>query len=100
MTNLRVLSLGAGVQSTTVALMIEAGEIPMVDAAIFADTMAEPLAVYKHLKWLKNQLSFPVHIISKGDLKQTIINAVDGNKFLNIPLFTVNKETGKKGLLR
>ena len=37
-TNLRVLSLGAGVQSSTLALMIEKGEIPMVEAAIFADT--------------------------------------------------------------
>tara|TARA_Y100000004_G_scaffold56621_1_gene62990 strand:- start:841 stop:966 length:126 start_codon:yes stop_codon:yes gene_type:complete len=32
--NLRVLSLGAGVQSSTLALMIEKGEIPMVDCAI------------------------------------------------------------------
>jgi hypothetical protein len=37
---LRVLSLGAGVQSTTVALMIEKGEIPKVDCAIFADVKA------------------------------------------------------------
>ena len=41
-TKLRILSLGAGVQSSTLALMIEKGEIPMVDAAIFADTMGEP----------------------------------------------------------
>ena len=41
-TNLRVLSLGAGVQSSTLALMIEKGEIPMVEAAIFADTGGNP----------------------------------------------------------
>ena len=36
---LRVLSLGAGVQSTTLALMAAHGEIgPMPDCAIFADT--------------------------------------------------------------
>ena len=35
---LRVLSLGAGVQSSTVALMIHHKELPMVDCAIFADT--------------------------------------------------------------
>jgi len=35
---LRVLSLGAGVQSTTLALMAAHGEIgPMPDCAIFAD---------------------------------------------------------------
>ena len=51
-TNLRVLSLGAGVQSSTLALMIEKGEIPMVEAAIFADTGGEPAVVYKWLDWL------------------------------------------------
>ena len=54
---LRILALGAGVQSTTLALMIEKGEVPMVDAAIFSDTMAEPRRVYSHLDWLeKNYL--------------------------------------------
>ena len=41
MSDLRILSLGAGVQSSTLALMIEKGKIPMVDAGIFADTQAE-----------------------------------------------------------
>lgn len=40
---LRALSLGAGVQSTTMALMAAHGEIgPMPDCAIFADTGWEP----------------------------------------------------------
>lgn len=44
---LRALSLGAGVQSTTMALMAAHGEIqPMPDCAIFADTGWEPKAVY------------------------------------------------------
>lgn len=66
---LRVLSLGAGVQSTTLALMAAHGEIgPMPDCAIFADTGWEPAAVYEHLAWLRspNVLPFPVHIISGG----------------------------------
>lgn len=47
---LRILSLGAGVQSTTLALMAAHGEIgPMPDCAIFADTGWEPKAVYEHL---------------------------------------------------
>tara|TARA_Y100001937_G_C7037190_1_gene292938 strand:+ start:38 stop:844 length:807 start_codon:yes stop_codon:yes gene_type:complete len=98
---LRVLSLGAGVQSTTLALMIEKGEVPMVDCAIFADTMAEPKKVYDHLNWLQKQLSYPLYKISYRNLKQDIIDAVDGKyKFMSIPLFTRNAETGKKGLLR
>lgn len=101
MVDLRVLSLGAGVQSTTLALMIEHGELPIVDCAIFSDTMSEPKKVYEHLDWLKSKISYPLHIVSKGNLRQDIIDAVDGKyKFMSIPLFTKNAETGKKGLLR
>jgi hypothetical protein len=47
---MRILSLGAGVQSTTMALMAAVGEIAdKPDAAIFADTGWEPKAVYDHL---------------------------------------------------
>ena len=57
MTMLRVLSLGAGVQSTTLALMAAHGEItPMPERAIFADTQAEPAAVYEHLRWLMSPM--------------------------------------------
>lgn len=61
---LRVLSLGAGVQSTTLALMAARGEIEAPDCAIFADTGDEPAAVYKHLAWLMSPgvLPFPIHI--------------------------------------
>ena len=42
---LRALSLGAGVQSTTMALLAAHGEVgPMRDCAIFADTGWEPRA--------------------------------------------------------
>lgn len=56
-----VLSLGAGVQSSTLALMAARGEItPMPDFAVFADTGWEPRAVYEWLDWLETQLPFPV----------------------------------------
>jgi hypothetical protein len=55
---LRVLSLGAGVQSTTMALMAAHGEVgPMPDCAIFSDTGWEPNAVYQHLAWLMSPTS-------------------------------------------
>ena len=57
MSDLRILSLGAGVQSSTLALMIEKGEIPMVDAGIFADTQAESKETMEFLNWLKSKLS-------------------------------------------
>jgi hypothetical protein len=66
---LRILSLGAGVQSTTLALMAAHGEIGHVDCAIFADTQWEPRAVYVHLGWLasSNVLPFPIHIVFEDD---------------------------------
>ncbi len=89
---LRVLSLGAGVQSTTLALMAARGEIgPMPDAAIFADTGAEPAAVYRHLDWLEGQLPFPVHRVSAGNLRDEIIGAMNGSNRMDArpPFFTI-----------
>ena len=99
--NLRILSLGAGVQSSTLALMIEKGEIPMVDAAIFADVGAEPKKVIKWLDFLKKKVSFPVYIVQWRNLKQDIIDASKGEyKSFSAPFFTQNIITGKKGMIR
>ena len=52
-----VLSLGAGVQSSTLALMCEIGQItPKPDLAVFADTQAEPQEVYDWLARTKNKI--------------------------------------------
>lgn len=78
---LRVLSLGAGVQSTTLALMAAHGEIgPMPDHAIFADTGAEPAAVYEQVKWLRsgNVLPFPINGVSAGNLQADVEGAAAG----------------------
>ena len=101
MNKLRVLSLGAGVQSSTLALMIEKGEIPMVDCAIFSDVGAEPQKVYDWLEYLKSQLSYPVHTVQWRNLKDDIIAAANGEyKGFTAPYFSKNLETGKKGMLR
>lgn len=68
---INVISLGAGVQSSTMALMAAHGEItPMPDCAIFADTGAEPKAVYDHLEDLIKKLPFTVHLVTAGDLEK------------------------------
>jgi hypothetical protein len=90
---LRVLSLGAGVQSTTLALMAAHGEItPMPDCAIFADTQWEPSAVYDHLAWLMspNVLPFPIHVVSGGNLRTDLLRAASGERWTSIPAFTRN----------
>ena len=91
MRTLRVLSLGAGVQSSTLALMIEEGLIPMVDCAIFADTQAESQETYKFLDWLKEKLSYPVHVITHGNLTDNLINT----NFPVAPVFTKDEDTNE-----
>jgi hypothetical protein len=76
---IHIISLGAGVQSSTMALMAASGEITtMPTAAIFADTGAEPRKVYEWLDWLETQLPFPVHRVGPGDLRETIVAAMTG----------------------
>jgi hypothetical protein len=84
---MRILSLGAGVQSSTLALMIAHGEVPMVDAAIFADTGWEPKKVYTWLDWLEKQLPFPVHRVAAGNLRDDIIAGTNstGQTFRSVP---------------
>jgi hypothetical protein len=104
-TDFTFLSLGAGVQSSTIALMAKHGEItPMPDAAIFADTQAEPASVYKWLDWLEPQLPFPVIRVTRGDMTSEsliIKDRKDGtgrwSKSL-IPAFIQNKD-GSKGIM-
>lgn len=99
------LSLGAGVQSSTLALMAAAGEVgPMPKGAIFADTQAEPASVYKWLDWLEKQLPFPVYRVTKGSLTEdsvTIHNREkDGKPYARslIPAFVL-KRNGELGIL-
>ena len=97
---LTVISLGVGVQSSTMALMSAKGVLPKVDCAIFADTGYEPKKVYEYLEWIKTQLPFPVYTVAKGNIKNDMIGSIDnGTRFPTAPFFTRNAETGKKGML-
>lgn len=100
-----ILSLGAGVQSSTLALMAAEGEItPMPDCAIFADTQSEPAAVYEWLNWLEKKLPFPVYRVTQGSLYQDELrirrSGKSGKLYLkgSIPAFVL-KADGGKGLL-
>lgn len=93
MTDLRVLSLGAGVQSSTVALMMVEGEIELPDIAIFADTQWEPAAVYEQLGWLESLLPFPVRRVTAGSVRDDALDPT--RSFVSIPLFFDND--GKRG---
>ena len=100
-----IISLGAGVQSSTMALMAACGELtPMPDCAIFADTQGEPRAVYEWLDWLEKQLPFPVYRVSKGNLAEMSLivrrskNGKNYTKF-NVPAFML-APNGSKGITR
>ena len=100
-----VISLGAGVQSSTLALMAAVGEVlPMPLAAIFSDTQAEPGGVYKWLDWLEKQLPYPVYRVSQGNLEKADLRIRTSKKSGKIyrsnmiPAFTLT-EDGKRGIL-
>ncbi len=87
---LRVLSLGAGVQSTALALMAARGVFTeKIDAAIFADTGWEPKAVYKQVDWLRTQLPFPILIASTGNIRIDILarREFSQGRYASIPWF-------------
>lgn len=96
---LRILSLGAGVQSSTVLLMSLAGELPRLDAAIFADTGWEPAAVYTHLEQLEEAAQaagVPVYRVGVGGIRADAIGA----GFVHIPAYTPTGGMGKRQCTR
>ena len=100
---IRSISLGAGVQSTVLALMADRGEhgLPRPDVAVFADTGWEPPHVYEHLDWLESQLSFEVVRVDNGNLRENIMEGINprGKPYLTIPAFLVNPD-GSSALAR
>ncbi len=104
----RILSLGAGVQSTCVLLMSCKGILPRLDCAIFADTQWEPKEVYTHLEWLKKEAEdygIPVHIVTAGNLRKDAIDfrmnrvSDDGKRYASMPVFVKNPD-GSGGIVR
>lgn len=100
---MHLLSLGGGVQSSTLALMAAHGEVsglPTPAAAIFADTQDEPDSVYQWLDWLEGAIAaaphpFPVHRVTAGRLSTNSLKmkrTKDGRLFSSshIPVFTRN----------
>lgn len=96
---LRVLSLGAGVQSSTLLLMAVHGEL-QIDRAIFADTQWEPRAVYDWLETLMpiaERAGIPIDVVSTGNIRERALAA--STRFASMPLYARNEE-GKPGMLQ
>ena len=104
----RALSLGAGVQSSVLALLLSRSDPRLMelgyskpDAAVFADTGWEPEYVYVHLAWLEEQLDYPLIRVSSGDIRANLRKGLtaSGHRFVDVPFYLVD-ENGKKGMLR
>jgi hypothetical protein len=103
-----ILSLGAGVQSTTVYLLALEGKLP-ITAAVFADTGDEPVAVYEHVAWLQSLNGPRIYVVSKGHrlsaalMQPVMVNSklLTGRKtrFASVPFFT-RKPDGEIGMTR
>lgn len=93
---IQALSLGAGVQSTTVLLMSLEGELPSLDYVIFADTGWEPKAVYDHLEWLKTLTT--IHVVSDGNIRHNEVTGqlrgtkANGSHWTTMPFFTATDD--------
>lgn len=82
---LQVLSLGGGVQSCALALMSARGDLPLLDAAFFADTGDEKRGTYRYLDWLETQLPFPlIRVRRPGEtLGQLAVSVASGERPLS-----------------
>jgi len=98
-----ILNLGAGVQSTALYLMSIDGdepEVPRFDAAIFADTQEEPDEVYRHLEWLEQQGGPPILRTTAGRLGDSLDSKKDFGHYTAIPAYTLNPQTGQRGIVQ
>lgn len=105
----RSLSLGAGVQSSTLVMMMVTGELPWVDSILFADTGDESDLTLEHLDWLEGQVKrhtngqVEITRVGRGErLSDRVRNRASGageinnDRFVAAPFYTDGKD-GKGG---
>lgn len=105
----RALALGAGTQSSVILLRTLEGHYdPAPEFAVFADTGAEPSAVYEWLEFLKVKCAekgFPLYTLQAGDIIDDAHSTarVEGEpsrgRFASMPLYTFNQE-GERNIMR
>lgn len=90
-TPIKVLSFGAGVQSTTLLRMMIHGEIEPAKHAIFSDTGWEPQAVYENMEKMRleaENAGIKFHVVSRGNIRKDSLDPE--SKFASIPVHVVN----------
>lgn len=97
---LRVLSLGWGIQSWTLAAMAALGEMPPIDYAIHADTTHEMQGTYEHArKWGPWLGEHGVTVVTVQGKRTDVVEHA-GVASVMIPAFTTDPETGSQGQVR
>lgn len=94
---MRVISLGWGVQSFTLAAMVALGELEPIDAAIHSDTGYESQLTYEFAErwtpWLEDHGVKVVTVhATDGTLRETFSESKTGGLFLCIPAFIKNQD--------
>lgn len=100
----RVISLGAGVQSSAMLLMALEGRFgDAPDVAVFCDTGWEPKAVYDWLELLKAEVApFPIVTLTAGKSIRDDMGrnrAESGERFTTMPYFLLGPN-GERGMGR
>lgn len=105
---MKILSCGAGMQSTALALMsaenIKKGIVhplvPVYDAIVFCDLNCEPMWVYDQVNFIASvcrQYGIPFYIL-ESYIFEDQAQRIQNGKYIKIPLWTMNR--GKRGKLR
>ena len=96
---MKIISLGLGVQSTTMYLMSSLGELDRADHAVFADPGAEHPETYELLdyvlNWQQENDGIPI-TFEKKSLYADLLNGTNstGQRFASIPAFTNSEQGG------
>lgn len=97
---LRVLSLGWGVQSWCLAAMMALDELPRVDVLIHADTRHERFETYAFVRrWSPWLGEHGLNVVQVTGRRTDVIQAWSNSKSVMIPAFTVDSVTGKRGMV-
>ena len=86
---LKILSLGWGVQSWTLAALAALGEIPMPDYVVHADTTHEMAGTYAHAeKWTPWLLDHGVKVVTVSAPNTNVVREYTNSLGIEIPAFT------------
>jgi hypothetical protein len=101
---LRILALGWGVQSWTLAAMAAEGEFERPDIIIHSDTTWERSDTYAFAKeWTHYLQKRGLDVRTVRPTERTgrpVVVSATGNTYTHIPAFTVDPTTGERGKLR